>query len=137
MKSKTVNAIIEASSTGFGIYAEDENLPLNSYGKTIPEAKENFDILLKEMLAYYKQERKSIPPAYNKGNLIFNYKYDIASIFQHFGMLDVSNFARKIGMNPSLLRQYKTNKTVASAKQKQKIEKGLHDLGRELLNIHL
>jgi len=42
----------------------------------------------------------------NGGNLEFSFKYDIASIFNHFGMLDATGLAKKIGMNPSLLRQY-------------------------------
>ncbi|MEN9600341.1 MAG: hypothetical protein RL596_2665, partial [Bacteroidota bacterium] len=69
--------------------------------------------------------------------LEFIYHYDIASIFRHFGVLDASAFAKRIGMNASLLRQYKTGKTLASSKQKEKIEKGLHELGRELLALRL
>jgi hypothetical protein len=52
-------------------------------------------------------------------------------------MLDATGLAKKIGMNPSLLRQYKSGITLASDKQKQKIEHGLHELGRELLRIRL
>jgi hypothetical protein len=74
---------------------------------------------------------------YNGGNPEFVYKYDIASIFNHFGMLDATGLAKKIGMNPSLLRQYKSGITLVSDKQKQKIEKGLHDPGRELLSVRL
>jgi DNA-binding transcriptional regulator YdaS (Cro superfamily) len=73
----------------------------------------------------------------NNGKLEFVYKYDIESLFKYFGVLDATNFARKIGINPSLLRQYKSGITLAGPKQKQRIEKGLHDLGRELLNIRL
>jgi hypothetical protein len=51
-------------------------------------------------------------PALNGGNLEFSFKYDIASIFNHFGMLDATGLAKKIGMNPSLLRQYKTGSPV-------------------------
>jgi predicted RNase H-like HicB family nuclease len=137
MKSKKITAIVEASSTGFGIYVEDENLPLTSYGQTIDEAKKDLKEVLKEMIAYYKEQGKELPKAYNDGNLEFVYKYDIASIFAHFGMLDATQFAKKIGMNSSLLRQYKTGHALASDKQKQKIEEGLHALGKELLEVHL
>jgi hypothetical protein len=57
--------------------------------------------------------------------------------FESGRMLDATGLAKKIGMNPSLLRQYKTGHTLASDKQKQKIEKGLHELGRELLSVRL
>jgi predicted RNase H-like HicB family nuclease len=137
MKTKNVYAIIEASKTGFGIYAEDDSLPLTSYGVTIEEAKEDLKSVLEEMLNYYKEKGQDIPAAYNNGNLKFVFKYDIASIFEHFGVLDATQFAKKIGMNASLLRQYKTGHALASDKQKHKIEAGLHALGRELLNVRL
>jgi len=59
------------------------------------------------------------------------------SLFEHFGMLDVTNLAKRIGLNPSLLRQYKSGLTFASDKQKQRILKGLHELGEELLRVRL
>ena len=135
MKKKKVTLVIEASSTGFGIYGED--FPVTAYGDTVAAAKKDLDSVIREMLDYYKEEGQTPDPALNNGNLEFVFKYDIASIFNHFGMLDISGLAKKIGMNPSLLRQYKTGHTLASDKQKQKIEQGLHELGRELLSVRL
>ena len=89
------------------------------------------------MIEYYQVKGEPLPPAYNNGNIKFVFKYDIASIFEHFGVLDATQFAKKIGMNASLLRQYKSGHALASDKQKQKIEAGLHALGRELLSIRL
>jgi ribosome-binding protein aMBF1 (putative translation factor) len=135
MKKKKVILVIEASSTGFGIYGND--FPYTAYGNTIEEAKKDLESVVKEMLDYFKKEKKDPDPALNNGNLQFVYKYDIASIFEHFGVLDATQFAKKIGMNPSLLRQYKSGHALASDKQKQKIESGLHSLGRELLSVRL
>lgn len=135
MKTKKVIMIIEASKDGFGIYGED--FPYTAYGKTIDEAKESLAGVIKEMLDFFKDEGKQPDPALNNGALEFVYKYDIASIFEHFGVLDTSQFAKRIGMNASLLRQYKTGHALASDKQKQKIEQGLHSLGHELLAIKL
>src|SRR4051812_42930496 len=122
MKPKIAFAVVEASKTGFSVYAQDDALPMNGYGKTIEEAKADFLEAYKEMLEYYKEKDLPLPDVYNNGNLKFEYKYDIASIFQHFGVLDATQFAHKIGMNPSLLRQYKTGHALASDKQKKKIE---------------
>jgi len=129
---KKTEAIIEASSTGFGVYCPD--LPgITGYGKTVKEAKDDLVSALGETIkAYGKQVPKEL-----QGAIAFTYKYDIASIFDYFGMLDATNLAKKIGINPSLLRQYKSGITTASDKQKQKIETGLHQLGRELLSIRL
>lgn len=88
-------------------------------------------------MGYYKHKKERLPKAYNNGNIEFIYQYDIASIFAHFGMLDATNFAKEIKLNPSLLRQYKSGITMAGEKQKKKIEAGLHELGRELLSVRL
>jgi predicted RNase H-like HicB family nuclease len=136
MKAKKITVIIEASSTGFGVYSD--KLPgITGYGGTIEKAKEDIKDAVKDILEIHEEEGTPAPNFLNNGNLEFVYKYDIASIFAHFGMLDATNFARKINLNPSLLRQYKSGLTIASDKQKKKIEAGLHELGRELLNVRL
>lgn len=132
MSAIKILAIVEASSTGFGVYT-DELLGITGYGSTVDRAKKDFLSALKEVKeAYGKKLPKEL-----KGEFEFVYKYDIASIFEHFGSLDASTFAKKIGMNPSLLRQYKTGHARASDKQKKRIEAGLHQLGRQLLNVRM
>jgi len=136
MKAKKVTATVEASSTGFGVFSD--KLPgITGYGDTIEKAKEDIKDAIKDILEMHEEQGTKAPAYLNNGNLDFMYKYDIASIFSHFGMLDATNFARKINLNPSLMRQYKSGLTVASDKQKKKIEEGLHQLGQELLNVHL
>ena len=128
---KKVIVIVEASSTGFGVYSD--SLPgVTGYGKNVAEAKEDFEEAISELL-----DGGSPDPALNKGNLEYIYQYDLPSVFQHFGMLNLTSLSKKIGINDSLLRQYKNGIVPASEKQKQRIEKGLHDLGNELLRIRL
>src|SRR5258708_36738258 len=132
IKTRKVKATIEASSTGFGVYSD--SLPgITGYGKTVSEAKKDIQAALDETIKAYGRK----VPKELQGLIELEYKYDIASIFNYFGMLDATNLARKIGLNPSLLRQYKSGITIASDKQKQKIEHGLHQLGRELLRVRL
>lgn len=130
-KRKSVNIIVEASATGFGVYSDD--LPgVTGYGKTVAEAKEDMKESIAELL-----EGPSPDPALNEGNLEFTYQYDLQSVFQHFDMLNLSSLSERIGVNASLLRQYKNGIVPASEKQKRRIEKGLHDLGRDLLSVRL
>jgi predicted RNase H-like HicB family nuclease len=129
---KKIEAIIEASSTGFGVYCPSL-VGITGYGKTVEEAKAD---LMSALVETVKSYGKTVPKEL-QGTFDFVYKYDIASIFNYFGMLDATNLAKRIGINPSLLRQYKSGITTASDKQKQKIEHGLHQLGRELLSIRL
>jgi predicted RNase H-like HicB family nuclease len=136
MKKKKVTAIVEASSTGFGVYSD--NLPgITGYGETIEDAKRDIKDAINSVLEYHENKGTNPASFLNNGQLSWEYKYDIASIFKYFPMLDATNFAKTIGMNPSLLRQYKSGKTLASDKQKEKIEAGLHALGRELLSVRL
>ena len=133
MSTKKVIAVVEASSTGYGVYSD--SLPgITGYGKTVDKAKTNFYSALEETIKSYKKVKL---PKELKGKFSIIFKYDIASIFEHFGMLDATGLAEKIGMNASLLRQYKSGHALASDKQKAKIQNGLHALGRELLQIRL
>lgn len=135
MKKKKLTVIVEASSTGFGTFSDDL-AGITGYGKTIPEAKKDFIDALQAVLDLNAEEGTPDPDL-NDGNFEYTYKYDLPSIFAHFGMLDVTNFAKRIGLNASLLRQYKAGLAMASERQKKRIEKGLHDLGRELLSVKL
>lgn len=133
MAKRKIVAVIEASKTGFGIYSD--SLPgVTGYGKTVAEVKKNFKTAFDETIDAYEDEELS---KYLKGDIEFVYKYDVASIFDYFDMLDTTGLAKRIGMNPSLLRQYKGKHALASDKQKHKIEEGLHALGRELLKVRL
>ncbi|MBN8788350.1 MAG: hypothetical protein J0I84_14760 [Terrimonas sp.] len=132
---KKVTAVVEASKDGFGIYVENDDLPLTSFGSTIEAAKKDLADVLKEMVQSYK--KADLPKAYNGGKIEFVYKYDIGSILQHFGVFDTSALAKRLGINASLLRQYKGGLAKAGPKQKQKIQTGLHNLGRELLSIKM
>ena len=132
---KKVTAVVEASKDGFGIYVENDDLPLTSFGETIEAAKQDMENVLKEMVKSYK--KKDLPKAYNGGAIEFAYKYDIGSILAHFGVFDTSALAKRLGINASLLRQYKGGLTKAGPKQKRKIQTGLHELGRELLSIRM
>lgn len=132
---KKVTAVIEASKTGFGIYVDDDSLPLTSYGDTIEAAKKDLHEVLRDMIKAYPKGR--LPKAYNGGALEFVYRYDIASILANFDVFDTSALAKRLGINASLLRQYKGGIAKAGPKQRQKIETGLHELGKELLAVKL
>ena len=60
---------------------------------------------------------------------------DIAMIFARFPQLNVSEVARSIGINKSLLSKYIYGIKKPSEKRKQEIVSSLHSLGRELMAI--
>lgn len=51
--------------------------------------------------------------------------------------INVSAFARKIGMNESLLRKYKAGIVKPSDKQKQRIVSAIHELGEKLMKVKI
>lgn len=136
MKAKKITAIIEASTTGFGVYSAE--LPgITGYGKTVEAAKQDILDAIADVLESHEEDGTVAPVELNGGKLLFEFKYDMPSIFNRFDVLNASMFAKKIGMNASLMRQYKSGKAFASAKQKEKIESGLHELGKQLLSVRL
>lgn len=64
-------------------------------------------------------------------------KYDLVAFFDAFNYLNLSAIAGKIGINRTLLNQYKTGNKHPSAIQAQKIEDAIHALAKELSNIKL
>ena len=51
--------------------------------------------------------------------------------------INVSSFARSIGMNESLLRKYKSGITKPSPKQLKRIESAIHELGHKMKKVKL
>ncbi len=64
-----------------------------------------------------------------------NYANEIARIFSLFPQLNVSEVARSIGINKSLLAKYIYGIKNPSAKRIQEIKKALHQLGKELIAV--
>ena len=58
-------------------------------------------------------------------------------MFNLFDFLNVSKFAARIGISPSLMRHYKRGDTYISQKQMKKIEAGVHTIGQEFLSFTL
>ena len=65
----------------------------------------------------------------------FEFKYDVASVFDELDFINLTKFAELSGFNSSLLRHYKRGYFAISGKQAFKIEKALHDIGKRLVAI--
>ena len=126
-------AIIETGpGGGFDIYLPDiEHHLFYGTGVTVQEAKERLEDTYREILDMYGEDGKPIPEELR--DLEFDYKYDIASFFNEFNWFNISALARVLGMNKSLLYQYKKGNTYISHQQMKRIEKGVHELGKKLL----
>ena len=124
-----VIVVIERNKTGlFSAYMEDDlpDFALNGQGFTVEEAKNELICAYNEIKELLIEEGKTIP------ELEFEYRYDIPSLFSEFNMINISRFAKSIGINPGLMRRYACGETFASENQLKRIESGVRDLGQRL-----
>jgi len=129
-------ALIERGKDGtFGIFTPDINSTIIGSGNTVEDAKADFENSVREIFQFYKEDGIELPDELK--DVEFVYKYDIASMFDYYSWINVSQFARKAGINPSLMRQYRMGNTYISDNQISKIENTLHSLGKELAAIKL
>lgn len=134
MRKETV--IIEKGKDGsYSAYPSGLKTSIIGEGDTVKEAKEDFLNSYEEILEYYREEGKSIPEELL--DVEFEYRFDLSAFFSYFDFINTSKFAQSIGIEPSLMRHYKSGKTYISAAQKKKIEDGIHSVAAELQQIAL
>ena len=63
--------------------------------------------------------------------------FDLSSLFEYYSMLNVSAFGRYLGINDSLMRQYRNGSAQISENQLEKIEAVIRKLGTELAALRL
>ena len=129
-------AIIEKSEDGgYGIHTPNVN-GLFGYGLTEDEAKESLQEALDSQLEYFDETGKEIPELL-KGEITFEYKYDLSAFFKSFPFINVSAFAKEVGINPSLMRKYKERLAFAGDKQKAIIQNRFNDIIKKLSTVQL
>lgn len=103
-------------------------------GDTVAEAKNDFANSMKEVAESERGRNGAVPEILME---IPEYKFSLSSLFEYYSVLNVSAFARFIGINDALMRQYKKGDTYISEKQLRKIEDGIHRLGEEFSGLRL
>ncbi len=127
-------ALVEKGKDGrFCIFTPDIKATIIGEGATVAEAKADFENSVAEVMDMFEagEDRGELQ------DIEFEYKYDVASMFNYFDFINATKFARWAGINASLLRQYKTGNTYISEAQAQKIGQALRKVGRELSAISL
>ena len=132
---KKVIALIEKGEDGlFGVHAPElENVIIGS-GETVDEAKEDFLEGYQEMVETYIDDGKPVPEELK--DIDFEYRYDISAFYNAHPYLNVSNLAKRLNINSSLMRQYKQGQYI-SEEQVLRIQDGIRSVGRELSTITL
>ena len=125
-----VKIIIEKTETGFSAYSQDVK-GIFTVGENFQELKENIQEVKNYQVEYLKETGK-ISEAEALENAEIVYALDLKQFFEYFSMINKSEFARYIGINPSLLRQYSHGLCYVSDERMKKIQDGLHKLAKDL-----
>ncbi|SDX31651.1 type II toxin-antitoxin system HicB family antitoxin [Aequorivita viscosa] len=132
---------VKVEKSADGVYwGTTQNIPgvVTADGKDLNALKEN----LKEALELYLEtaqdiDDKKILQLLSEG-ISFEYHLELSELFNKLKVINKSAFANRIGISPSLLRQYSVNKDIyISEERAKKIERELHSLGQELQSIRL
>jgi len=129
---KTLKAIIErASDGGYGIYMPE--IPgIGVTGNTEEDAKENLTDIIEMAIEHVEETGDDTYYAPLMKAHKIEFSYDLSGFFKTFNYFDVTAFAKRVNINASLMRCYKTGIKKASTKQKIKILEGIHAVADEL-----
>jgi predicted RNase H-like HicB family nuclease len=129
---KSLKAIIEKGSDGFYSIYMPEIAGLYGTGETEEEAKENLKDAIEMAIDHVEETGDTTYYAPLLEKHIVEYAYDLSGFFKTFDIFDVTAFSKKIGINSSLMRRYKTGMSKASVAQKTKILDGIYSVANEL-----
>lgn len=103
-------------------------------GNSVSEAKEDFKASYDGVKESYEARGSFMPTELTEE---IEFHFDLSSLFEYYSMFNVSALGRYLGINPSLMRQYKKGDTYISDAQLEKIEAGIHRLGIELAALSI
>lgn len=133
---KKIEAKIERSADGtYSVYCLQEKF--SGMGNTAEEAKKD----MIEQMQFFKKTAQEIGFSYpdfldNEFEVV--YKFDPDSLLEYYaGILSLAGLEKVTGIHQKQLWSYLHRKSKPRKSQIEKIEKGLHALGSELMSISL
>lgn len=126
--------IIEmAKDGGFSCYAKEkfDGFALLGYGDSVAETKEDC------MEGYQSIREIRAERGLGTPDIEFEWQYDLASFFNYFKFLNVSEVARMAGINESQLRRYKSGAVKAGQQTYDKLYSCIQRIGNELVAARL
>ncbi len=133
---KTIEAIIERGNDGtFSVYCNEEMF--TGMGDTAENAKKD----MRQQMDIFK--KSAIEDGFSYPDFLDNdfeivFKFDTESLLEYYsGILSLSGLEKITGIHQKQLWNYLHRKSKPRKAQIEKIEKGLHALGSELISISL
>lgn len=128
-----LTAVIEKTSEGFMGYLKEID-HLITAAQNIGQIKSSFQEVLNDHILSLQASGKDVS-RWKKAKI--NFVIDIEQFFGYYKMINKSAFARYIGINPILFRQYTKSLVPISDQRVKKITEGLHSLAKELEEVTL
>ncbi|WP_373496151.1 type II toxin-antitoxin system HicB family antitoxin [Aquiflexum sp.] len=134
LSERKLKIVLEKSSTGYSAYAPEEE-GIYTVGETYEEVKENIVEVI-EFRTEYLEEMGNSAEAERLRNADIEYFLDIQQFFEQYSMLNKSEFANFIGMNPSMMRKISKGLVALSDAKARQIEEGLHRLAEDFSKVN-
>jgi len=133
---KNIVVTVERSENNYSAFIETL-LGCVTTGKTLNELKRNMYEAIEAHIELSREHGDKIPEEFD-GEYRLVFRFDTKSLLNHYkDILTNSALERLTGINQRQLQRYASGKTRPLRPQQVKIQKALHRLGKELLEIEL
>lgn len=134
MQTNPIQAVIERAEDG-GFTAYSDVIPgVYANGLTEEEVRTEFLDMMKEQ-ADFIEECTGERPSWADAEVQFT--FDISALFDAFPFLNASAFAEWVGINPSLMRRYKSGLSRPTGKTREIIRKGFRSMADRLQHVNV
>ena len=128
--------VIEKTGTGFSAYVP-QLAGCVSTGSSVEMAKKRINEAIEAQLIGMKEDGLAIPDLFSAPYTL-NFSFELETFLQYYHKIFTKRALSRItGVNESLLSQYASGLKHPRPAQSKKIENGLHELARELLQVTL
>lgn len=126
--TKVLVIVAQASDGSFWCHTENDVYGggLNGVGPSVSAAKNDLMVCLEEARQDYI-ESGNTPYAVE-----FLYQYDLQSFFDYFSFLNITEIAKRAGINPSLMRQYARGIKTAGEKTYERLSNCMAGITKDL-----
>lgn len=125
--------IIEKTDTGLSAYSTTFE-GIYTSADSFEELKENIEEVIAEQVVYLREMNETTEADELEQSEVI-YGVDLKQFFEYYSMINKSEFAKYIGINESLMRQYSRGITNVSDDRMLKIQNGLHRLASDLKRV--
>ena len=131
--ARKITVVVERGKDLFSCFMSGvDDLPVAIFGdgNTARKAMDDFLASYEAMKIYCREQGSDLP------ELEFDFVMDVGAFLDYYP-INITSFAKYIGMNPSLLRQYASGLKTPREKNLEKIREGILKVSKDIAAGHL